>query len=102
MTWRELALNRGPFRRLWLGDAVSLFGDWFSYVAVGVLALGSDASGGELLAVAVVLVAHSLPLAVLAPLAGRFADRYDRRAIMVGASLLRGLAVLGMITAALA
>lgn len=100
VTWRELAATKGPFRRLWLGDAVSLFGDWFTYVAVGVLALGPDESGTDLLPVAVVLLAHSAPLAVVGPIAGRFADRYDRRTIMVVASLMRAVAVVGMIVAA--
>ena len=92
-------LRRGPFRRLWLGDAVSMFGDWFTYVAVGTLALSE---GAGLLAVAVVLVAHTLPKAALAPLAGRLADRHDRRAIVVVVSLLRAVVVLAMLAAAYA
>lgn len=90
-------LRRGPFRRLWVGDAVSMFGDWFTYVAVGTLALSA---GSGLLAVATVLVAHSLPRALLAPLAGRLADTLDRRRILVVVSLLRALVVVGMILAA--
>lgn len=98
MTWRQLA-RHGPFRRLWLGDAVSLFGDWFTYVAIGTLAADQGAS---LLAIAAVLLAHTLPRVLLAPLAGRLADRHDRRTILVVASLLRAAAVLGMLGAALA
>lgn len=98
MTWRALLRHR-PFRRLWLADAVSMFGDWFTYVAVGTLAL-SEGSG--LLAVAVVLLAHTLPRAVLAPFAGRLADRHDRRALLVAGNLLRAVAVLGMLAAAVA
>lgn len=84
------------FRRLWIGDAVSLLGDWFTYVAVGTLAVAD----GSLWAVALVLVAHSLPRAVFAPLAGRLADRVDRRTIIVGFSVLRAAVVVGMIVAA--
>lgn len=91
-----LLADRG-FRRLWLAQAISLFGDWFTYVAVGTLSL-SESSG--LTGIAVVLVAYTLPRAVLAPLAGVVADRLDRRAILVGASLLRALVVLGMLVAA--
>ena len=94
---RGASLRHGPFGRLWLGDAVSMFGDWFTYVAVGTLALST---GSGLLAVAVVLVAHTLPRALLAPLAGRLADRRDRRAILVVVSLLRAAVVLAMIAAA--
>lgn len=97
MPWREL-LRHADFRRLWLGDAISMFGDWFTYVAVGMLALSSDEG---LWAVALVLVAHTLPRAALAPVAGRLADRRDRRGLMVLGSLLRAAAVSGMIAAAL-
>ncbi len=91
-----LAHNRA-FRRLWLGDATSLLGDWFTYVAVGTLAVAADRG---LIAVAVVLLGHSLPRALVAPLAGRLADRHDRRAILIIGSLLRALTVLAMIVAA--
>ncbi|WAS97276.1 MFS transporter [Nannocystis punicea] len=88
-----LLANR-DFRRLWIAQAISLFGDWFTYVAVGTLAL-SESTG--LYGVAAVLVAHTLPRAVLAPFAGRLADRRDRGAILVVGSLLRALVVLVMI-----
>jgi MFS family permease len=93
-----LAHNRN-FRRLWLGDAISLLGDWFTYVAVGTLAIAADRG---LISVAIVLLGHSLPRAVFAPVAGRLADRVDRRTIMVVASLLRAVTVIAMIVAALA
>lgn len=92
-------LRHRAFRRLWCGDVVSMFGDWFTYVAVGVLALEADSG---LWAVAFVLLAHTLPRAALAPLGGRLADRHDRRALMVVGSLLRALAVAAMIAAAAA
>ncbi|HLT38018.1 MAG TPA: MFS transporter, partial [Enhygromyxa sp.] len=91
-----LAHNRG-FRRLWLGDAISLLGDWFTYVAVGTLVVAADQG---LVSVAIVLLGHSLPRAVFAPLAGRLADRIDRRTIVIVASLLRAVTVLAMIGAA--
>jgi predicted MFS family arabinose efflux permease len=94
VTWRALLRVRA-FRRLWFGDAVSLLGDWFTYVAVGTLAVAE----GSLWAVAMVLLAHTLPRAVLSPIAGRLADRHDRRTIVIGFSLLRAVVVVGMIAA---
>jgi len=96
VNWADLARRR-DFRRLWLGDAVSLLGDWFTYVAVGMLALEA---GEGLTAVALVLVAHTLPRALFSPLAGRLADRYDRRRIMVVVCLMRAAVVVGMALAA--
>lgn len=91
----SLARNRG-FRRLWSGDVISMFGDWFTYVAVGTLVV--EGSQG-LLAVAVVLLGHTLPRGLLGPFAGRIADRHDRRTIMVVVSLLRALSVGAMMWA---
>lgn len=96
MASTPLHQNRG-FRRLWGGQAISNFGDWFTYVAVGVLALEQ---GEGLMAVAVVLLGHSLPRALLGPWAGRVIDRHDRRRILVIVSLLRALTVLAMMWAA--
>jgi predicted MFS family arabinose efflux permease len=90
------ALRHRGFGRLWLGDVVSMIGDWLTYVAVGVLAV----DGGGALAVLGVLLAHTLPRAVLAPWAGWVADRCDRRLVLALGSAARGLAVLGMAIAA--
>ena len=89
-------LRHRGLRRLWLGELVSMLGDWLTYVAVGVLAL----DGGGPLAVLGVLLVHTLPRALLAPWAGRLADRCDRRAVLALGSAARGVAVLGMAIAA--
>lgn len=89
-------LRHGGLRRLWLGELVSMLGDWLTYVAVGVLAV----DGGGPLAVLGVLLAHTLPRALLAPWAGRLADRHDRRTVLCLGSAARGGAVLGMAIAA--
>ncbi len=94
--WR-LLLTRPGFRYLYLGDLVSMIGDWFTYVAVSVLALDQ---GQGLWAVAGVLLAHTLPKTLLSPAAGWLADRMDRRALLCWASILRGIMVLGMLAAA--
>ncbi len=87
--FRRLLTERADFRRLWYSNMVSLIGDWLSYVAVSLVAVDQ---GGSAVAVGMVLVAHTLPMAVLGPISGPLADRFDRRRIMiwaqVGASLL--------------
>jgi MFS family permease len=87
------------YRRLWLGEITSLFGDWFTYVAVSVLALEK---GEGAVAIAVIFVAHNLPHAVVAPLAGFLTDRFDRKNLMMAANYLQGALTLGMVAAAAA
>ena len=79
----RLIRTRPGFRWLWLGEMVSMLGDWLSYVAVSLLAM--EQGGGEgALALALVLAAHSLPHAFLAPISGVFADRFDRKRLLLG------------------
>ena len=93
----ELLRRRVGFRRLFVADAVSMVGDWLTYVAVGLLALGG-ASG--LFGVALVQLAHTLPQTLAAPLAGWLSDRMDRRTLLVTTSLVRGAITLAMAIAA--
>lgn len=92
---QQLFVSRPEWRRLWLAESLSLIGDWFSLVAVSVVSL--KASGGGVLALAVSLGAHLLPQALLAPLSGLFADRFDRRRILIGASLIEAALTLAML-----
>jgi MFS family permease len=71
-----------------------MIGDWFSYVAVSVVVLGSDTA---LVGVALVLVAHTIPRVVAAPFAGVLADRIDLRTILIWMSLLRGCFAMAML-----
>jgi len=89
---------RSPFLRLLIADTTSMVGDWFAYVGIGVIAVSAHSK----LALVVVLVAHTLPRVLLAPLAGALADRMDRRTLLVIGNLARGAAALAMVAAALA
>jgi dTMP kinase len=78
------------FRKLWLSMALSSFGDWLGLLAITAtatslvtgFAAANFALGG-------VLLFRLAPAIVLGPLAGAFADRFDRRKTMVVADLLR-------------
>lgn len=81
------ALFRDPrFVRLWLGETTSLVGDWLSMVAV-YATLQQLFPGGK--AVALALVAKSLPIFLVSPLAGKLAERYDLKTLMVVTTLAR-------------
>jgi MFS family permease len=87
-------LRRRPrFRRLWVATSLSLVGDWLSFVAVSMLALDR---GGGALSLAIVLAVHALPHALLTPLAGVVADRFDRRRVLVLAPLFQAALTLLM------
>lgn len=83
---------RPAFRRLWLAGTLSLLGDWLGFVAVSLLAVEH---GGGAVALATLLAVHALPHALLTPIAGVVADRFDRRKILLIAPLFQaGLTLL--------
>lgn len=84
----RLLVRHADFRRLWLAGAISLLGDWLGFVAVSLLALEQ---GGGPIALATIFAAHSLPRALLSPIAGVIVDRFDRRAVLVGANAVEAL-----------
>lgn len=85
-------LRGRDFRRLWLVMTFSSFGDWLGLLAT--TALAADLAGSYRaanFALGGVLVVRLLPAAVFGPLAGAFADRFDRRRTMVVADAARFL-----------
>ena len=78
------------FRRLWYCTGLSSLGDWLGLLATTALAT-QLATGyqAQNYALGAVLVVRLLPSAILGPLAGAFADRFDRRYTMVVTDLLR-------------
>ena len=83
-------LRIGDFRRVWYATALSSLGDWLGLLATTALAASLATSyEGENYALGLVLVVRLLPSVLLGPLAGAFADRFDRRHTMVVSDLLR-------------
>jgi dTMP kinase len=79
-----------PFRRLWLVLSVASFGDWIGTLATALFAsqqvTGSVAQGS---AFSSTIAIRLLPALLLGPIAGVFADRFDRRFTMVICDILR-------------
>jgi hypothetical protein len=80
-------LSIGAFRRVWIGATVSAAGDAASWVALVAYALGL-AHGS----VATLAALYTAPVAVGGLVAGWALDRYDRRRLLIGDSLLRAAA----------
>lgn len=99
MGYLDLLRSRPAYRRIWAAELVSATGDWFSLVAVSVVAARSAPDAGGI-ALATVLAAHLLPQALLAPAAGWLADRSDGRALLVNGNLVEGALTVGMTVAA--
>ena len=78
------------FLRLWLAQVVSALGDWLGFVAVAAIAARIGGSSPEA-AVGLVLSARLIPGFFLAPAAGVFVDRWDRKRVMVLCDVGRGL-----------
>src|ERR1017187_5988102 len=79
------------FRRLWLGQMVSIFGDFVALFAVQVAitfrmhGTPEDVTG--------VMVAYLVPFALIGPVAGVFVDRWNVRWTMIASDITRGVLI---------
>ena len=88
------ALRVRDFRLLWAGGVVSSFGSWLLTLAIPTHIFLVT---GSLRATGLTVAAEYLPLLVLGPVAGVFADRWDRRRLMTGTNLFCAGAVAAML-----
>lgn len=88
-----LRRNR-DIRFLFGAQVVSYLGDWFTFVALA--GLIDDLTGSKFL-VSLVLVALTLPSFLMSPIAGSFADRFDRKKILTTVSIIQSLAALSLL-----
>jgi predicted MFS family arabinose efflux permease len=70
---------------------VSYLGDWFAFVALA--GLVEDVTDSRFL-VSLVLVSMTIPGLFMSPIAGSFADRFDRRKILIVVSILQAFSAL--------
>lgn len=94
-----LRRNR-DWRALWFGQAVSVLGDNIFDITV-VLWVGTVIARGASwapVAVGAVLIAAMLPVLLLGPIAGVFADRWDHRRTMLSTDLIRTVLTLTLLT----
>ena len=85
------------FVLLWVGQAVSILTSMISQYA---LSWDLPYSTGSAAVLSVATIAAMLPQGLLSPFTGAFADRFDRRVIMMAADGAIGLVSLGLVAAA--
>lgn len=79
---------------LWLGQLASSFGDTLHYIALVVLVFELSGQG---IAVAGLVVSETVPTLVFGPIAGVIIDRFSRKAVLIGADLVRGALALSLV-----
>ena len=94
VSYRELISGNKNFRNLWLGQIISLMGDWFNLIATAILTANLTGSG---LAVGGLFVIRSLAQFVSSPFGGVLADRFNRKKILIWSDILRFFIVLGFL-----
>ncbi len=82
----ELLRGNRNFRRLFASEMVMFTGDWFSVIAMFLLA--AEATDDSPLAIAGVLAVRSFTFAPMEPFTGMLADRYSRKTLMLVSNVL--------------
>ena len=94
MSYGALVRGNANFRNLWLGQIVSLLGDWFNLIASAALIAQLSETG---FAIGTLFVVRMLAPFVISPLAGVVADRYNRIHILIVTDITRAVTVLGFL-----
>jgi len=84
-------LSERNFRLLWAGQAVSLLGDQFFFIAMAWLAMRLTGSG---LALGTVLMAVAIPRALFMLAGGAVTDRHSPRSLMLVSNAMRAVLTL--------
>ena len=92
-------LRLPDFRRLYLAQAISDLGDGMTYLALFLVVLELTGSAA---AIALLSILVALPPVTIGLFAGAWADRSDRRRIMVSSDLLRAGVVVLLVPAVIA
>ncbi len=89
----QLLRNRN-FLLLWLGQVISAFGDAVTNLTLLILV---NALTGSTAAIATLTVLIAIPQVLVGLLGGVFADRWERKRIILASDLVRGVLVLGFL-----
>ncbi|HET6381043.1 MAG TPA: MFS transporter [candidate division Zixibacteria bacterium] len=87
-------LRQRNFALLWTGGLISMIGDWILIVG---LPFEVYRRTGSTLATGAMVLAFLVPSVVLGSVAGVFADRWDRRRLMIAVDLVQAAVVLPLL-----
>jgi MFS family permease len=88
-------LRQRNYALLWVGQLISVFGDWVLLIALPFYIFDLT---GSALATGAMFMAGNLPRVLLGSVAGVFVDRWDRKRTMIAADLLRAALMLTLLT----
>jgi MFS family permease len=91
-----LLRDNADFRRLFCASALSLTGDWFTFVALSSFVYHRTGSPGW---TALLFAVNSLPGVLLLPLIGPLTDRFDRQRLRIACDLGAIAPVVGLLAA---
>lgn len=94
LSFREV-LRIPAFRRLWMGQLVSIFGDFLALFAV--LSYASFKLHATASQVTFISVSFLLPFAFFGPIAGVFVDRWNLKQTMIASDLIRAVLMLTLV-----
>jgi MFS family permease len=87
-------LRYADFRSIWVAGLISDTGDWLLFIALPVVVYDLT---GSALGTSFAFLVELAPGILLAPLAGRLADRWDRRRLLFAVSVAQALALLPLL-----
>jgi MFS family permease len=93
----SLLRTNSNYNKLWMAQAISFLGDWFSTIALSTLV--STYSNESGLAISLFLLCRFLPPLIVGPFAGVMLDRFDRRRFLIASDVIRVFIVLGFLLA---
>ena len=87
-------LTSRNFRLLWLGQAVSTFGDKFTEIAIPIFVFNITGSAAQL---GLAFLVQTLATLLFGLYAGVMADRWNRQRTMIGTDILRAIIVVAVL-----
>ena len=90
-TYSQLIRENREFRRLWIAAVISMLGEWFNTIALFFLIL--EYTESEFL-LGLLFTVRMAGFALLQPLIGLMADRYNRKMLMIVSNLMQAVLAL--------